>query len=190
MDKNGMIGELLEQGQQTVLNTTKQAVSDVANSLKGQLGLPDEKNTGNATSVQNNTQNNNQVQSDNIQQGEHAPANEKTDDELTREMVKDFYSPSIKMEGVNVEHETDDQLQQKIEGLRKQLHDEVYYQPLINSKKDGQEAEEREADRVERLEEEEKKKKWELEQKQAKASEDIATTRAKTAVESNRGAAG
>jgi len=43
MDKNGMFGELLEQGQQVVQNNVKTAVSDVAGTVAGQIGIQNEK---------------------------------------------------------------------------------------------------------------------------------------------------
>jgi hypothetical protein len=75
--------------------------------------------------------------------------------------------------------------QQKLEALRKQLHDEVYYEPLINPKK--QEEEERPAERVERQEKEEMQ---DLEQKEADKPPPIALQRAQTTTEMNRGVSG
>ena len=84
--------------------------------------------------------------------------------------------------------------QQRIANLRHELHKEGYYDPLIayENKKPGEEAGEDEgaAKRVEEQEKEEEQKKMELEEKKAKDDQDIATARAQTKTEANRGAMG
>jgi len=195
MDKNGMLGEMLEKGQSAAVKTVKNVVSDVAGSVKGQIaGLPDETNAqSQAQNPQSQQQagNSNQptVPSENsTQASSDGVANPTLESEQTKEMVKDFYAPSSDTIQIVPPEQVEKVEAQKIAQLRKQLHEEVYYGPLINYKK--QHPEERQAEKVEREEKEEKFKMQELEQKKAKEGQDIAITKAQTAVEANRGQSG
>ena len=182
MDKNSAFGELVEKGQQSASNTAQAVVSDVGDSIVTQLGFKNE-------SGSNNTQNTQQTQNQApvVSPGETAPnPNEALgDNELTKEMVEDFYSPSVGL-AQNISSEEQERLdtQQRLVALRKELHNEVYYDPLVNPKK---QEEERSAQRVERQEKEEMQ---DLEQKNADKPPPIAVQRAQTSTEINRGVSG
>ncbi|MGA2911823.1 MAG: hypothetical protein ABSE17_04320 [Candidatus Levyibacteriota bacterium] len=184
MDKNGMFGEMLEKGQQTVGNTVKSAVSDVAGSVAGQVGIKNEKNSG---------QQKPQVQQPTQPPAENSAAQAASSQE-TMELVKEFYAPSDDVQATTAKNSQQEQVetQAKLTKLRQELHQETYYEPLIayEKKKPGQQEEEGAAERVEKQEKEEKQKKMELEQKKAKEEQDIATNRAQRATEANRGVAG
>jgi hypothetical protein len=185
MDKNGMFGELLEQGQQVVQNTVKSAVSDVAGTVAGQAGIKNEtNNSGNKTQTQVKNQTQAPTESSTLQAASTSE---------TMDLVKEFYAPSEGITPVSPDDKQQEQqiTQQKLEKLRQELHSGEYYQPLIayETKKPGEE-EEGAAQRVEKQEKEEEQKKMELEEKKAKGDQDIATNRAQRAVESNRGVAG
>jgi hypothetical protein len=179
MDKNGMFGELLEQGQQTVQNTVKSTVSTVA----GQIG------------VQNKTNNVHQPQ-DQSQQPQALQSSESANVEAastpeTMDLVKEFYAPSSDAQASVNPAQEQAETQAKLAQLRQELHSAEYYEPLIayETKKPGQ-GEEATAEKLEREEQEEEQEEMVLEQKKAKDDQDIATIRAQTAIESNRGAAG
>jgi hypothetical protein len=185
MDKNGMFGELLEQGQQVVQNTVKSAVSDVVSTVGGQIGIQNETNTS-QQKPQNQQQGQPQVQvpSENVTaQAESSPE--------TKELVKEFYAPSSDAQASVNPAQEQAETQAKLAKLRQELHSGEYYEPLIayETKKPGQ-GEEATAEKLEREEKEEEQEEMVLEQKKAKDDQDIATTRAQTAIESNRGAAG
>ncbi len=179
-----MFGEILEQGQQVVQNTVKSAVSDVAGAVTGQIGVKNETNNG--QQAQNQVKNQTQAPAEgSMLQAASTPE--------TMDLVKEFYAPSEGVMPVSPSDKQQEQqvTQQKLEKLRQELHSGEYYQPLIayETKKPGEE-EEGAAERVEKQEKEEEQKKMELEEKKAKEDQDIATSRAQRAVESNRGAAG
>lgn len=75
---------------------------------------------------------------------------------------------------------------EKIESLRKKLHDE-YFQELIQPKK-KQEEEERPADKEEREEEEKKKKEQQKQQEEVKKKEDMKVVQERTKAERRPGA--
>jgi len=106
---------------------------------------------------------------------------------------KDEVPPSKEQAAVqsNISKTKDEQKIQELRALAQRLHKETYYDPIIayEKKKEGQ-GEEAKAEKPEREEKEEEQEKMQLEQKKAKDDQDIATTRAKTAVEANRGVAG
>ena len=196
MDKNGMFGEMLERGQQTVQKTVKSAVSDVAGSVGSQIGIKTEA----SPDAQGNAQNQGQTsaQAQNQQPGE-VPQVQAASTEETKQFVKEFYAPSAEFpESLTPElaqkMQQDDQLktQQKMANLRHELHKSEYYDPLIahETKKPEEQEDENAAKRVEKQEQEEEQKKMELEEKKAKEDKDIATTRAQTKTEANRGAMG
>jgi hypothetical protein len=183
MDNNGMFGELLEQGQQVVQNTVKSAVSDVTSTIAGQIG------------VQNKTNNTHQPQ-DQSQQHQSPQSAESASVEAastpeTIDLVKEFYAPSGDVQAPLNPAKEQAETQAKLAQLRQELHSGEYYQPLIayEIKKPGQ-GEEAVAEKIEREEKEEDQEKMVLEEKKAKEDQDIATSRAQRAVESNRGAAG
>ncbi|HUD04723.1 MAG TPA: hypothetical protein VMR59_01930 [Patescibacteria group bacterium] len=188
MDKAGMFGELLEQGQQTVQNTVKSAVSDVAGSVTSQLGVKPEASPDN----QGKTQSQNQNQTQNTPKVEPSILKAASSPE-TIDLVKEFYAPSqdVPPDSAQVKQQEQMETQQKLAKLRQELHQGEYYEPLIayETKKPGRE-EEGAAEKVEREEKEEEQKKMELEEKKAKEKQDISTSRAQRAVEANRGVAG
>ena len=183
MDKNGMFGELLEQGQQTVQNTVKTAVSDVAGTVAGQIGVQNK--TNNVHQPQDQSQQHQAPQSAEnvIPQASSSPE--------TMELVQEFYAPSGDVKAPINPAKEQAETQARLAQLRQELHSGEYYEPLIayETKKPGQ-GEEGVAEKIEREEKEEEQGKMVLEEKKAKQDQDIATSRAQRAVESNRGAAG
>ena len=186
---------MLEKGQQTVQNTAKNVVSDVANSVAGQIGIggktessPDAQGQAQASAVQNQNQ-----------PSVEAPKPQAASSEDTKQFVKEFYAPSVDLPE-NLTPEQTAQMQQKdqaeaaqkLANLRHELHKGQYYDPLIEheNKSEEEEDEESAVKRVEKQEKEEEQKKMELEEKKAKDDEDIAKTRAQTKTEANRGVAG
>lgn len=197
MDKNGFFGEMLEKGQQAVQNTAKNAVSDVAGSVVGQIGVgKGEGSPDNQGQVQTQAAGAGGVQN---QPSSEAVKPQAASTEETKQLVKDFYAPSSELPE-NLTPEMTAQMQQKeqmeaaqkLANLRHELHKGEYYDPLISyeTKTEQEEDEDSAAKRVEKQEQEEEQKKQELEEKKAKDDQDIATTRAQTKTESNRGAAG
>lgn len=77
--------------------------------------------------------------------------------------------------------------QAKLESLRKKLHNETYYQPLITRQKTQEEVE-KPKERVERLEMQDLQKKDE--EKKKKAQQDVSLEREKTKTEAHRGVSG
>ena len=182
MDKNSGFGELMEKGQQAASNAVQNTASDVANSVVGQLGF---KNESDSNKTQNTGQTQTQVPVVPPSEGTAQPNEDLEDNEFTKEMVEDFYAPSTNpAQNMSSEEQEELDTQQKLIALRKQLHDEVYYDPLINPKKQEQE---RPADRIERQEKEEMQ---DLEQKEADKPPPIAVQRAQTTTEMNRGVSG
>jgi hypothetical protein len=198
MDKNGFFGEMLEKGQQTVQKTAKSAVSDVANSVAGQIGIGGKTESSPDAQGQAQTQ---QGQSGGAQKQpqSEAPVVQAASTEDTKQFVKEFYAPSTDLPE-NLTPEVTAQMQQKAQAeaaqklanLRHELHKGQYYDPLIEheTKSEKEEDEESAAKRVEKQEKEEEQKKMELEEKKAKDDQDIAKTRAQTKTEANRGVAG
>lgn len=182
MDKNSPFGELMEKGQQTASDTTQKAASDVVMSVAGQLGLKNESASNNAQNTQQ-TQNQASVPAEPSSQPQDGQALE--DSELTKEMVEEFYAPSAEFpQNMSISEQEDADTKLKLVALRKQLHDEFYYNPLVNPKN---QEEERPAERVERQEKEEMQ---DLQQKEADKPAPIAVQRAQTSTEMNRGVAG
>lgn len=180
MDKNSAFGELTEKGQQAASNTAQKAVSDVASSVAGQLGFRNE-------SASNTTQNTQQVQDQAPAQVPSERGSEPQpleDNELTKEMVEDFYAPSNPAQNLTSEQQEELDTKERLVTLRKELHDQIYYDPLVNPKKVD---EERPAERVER---QEKQEMQDLQQKDAEKPPPIAVQRAQTSTEMNRGVAG
>lgn len=171
------VGELIEKGQ----NTTKSTISDISNSLSGQIGI---KRGGNPQQMgANGSQNQVQPQGELTQGGEPAGVSA---DELrarTEEVVKDFYAPSDNVVKGPVD-QLDTAAKQKLAQARAELqrmHGEAYYEPLISYEK-KQAEEEKPAERVERQEKEER---WELQQKEDKKPQpfELAARRAMTNAE-------
>lgn len=195
MDKNGIFGEMLERGQQTVASSVKTVASDV----KNQMGFgksessPDNQGNPRSQGQQGNVQSQNQP----LKEGSKPQA---ASTEETKLLVKEFYAPSSDIPE-NLPPETQQQMQQKdqiesqqkIANLRHELHKSGYYDPLIayeTKKEEGEEEDDNAAKRVEKQEQEEEQEKMELQEKRAKEDQDIATTRAQTKTEANRGAMG
>lgn len=179
MDKNGQIGELLEKGQTTVTNS----VQDTANTVRTQV-LGDTNNNQVLPNPNSGlpSQAESQVQRDNI--------------DYTREAVSNFYSPSENGEPSisSAPVETDEQklarLRQDLDGEKqkhRELHDEVYYKPLIAYEQRQPSQQERPAEVAQA------DKQHDLQEhidKQAKKDQDIATQRAQRQVEIKGGVSG
>nr|MBI5455715.1 hypothetical protein [Candidatus Levybacteria bacterium] len=172
--------ELLEQGKTTAANVVKSTASDIANSVSGQIGLKTEPTV---QAQQSQSQFQNQPQ-DQAQQGE--PAQLQT--ERTKEMIKDFYSPSDGLVQGNPQTAVaqEQQLAQVRHKLQQELHNEVYYNPLFAYEHDANKTE----SKVEELEREEKQEMMELQQKEADKPPPLAVQRAQTHTETNPGIAG
>ncbi len=180
MDKNSAFGELMEKGQQTVSDTTKKAVSDVADSVAGQLGIKNGTNSNNSQNPQP------QVSSPKPGDISQNVSESMAADETAEEMVRDLYAPSESFPSAPSSEEQERmETAQKLVALRKQLHDEIYYNPLVSPQKP--EEEERPAERVERQEKEEMQ---DLQEKDASKPPPLAVQRAQTTIEINRGVAG
>ena len=186
MDKNSIIGEVLEKGQNavanTMSNTATNTASDISQTVSEQLGFK---------SKTSQTQNVNQTQAFSNQQ--NLPQNPQAEvSDNTREIVDDFYSPSDNTNSnsssnnsQNTTLSSEPQIQAKLAKVRQELHKEVYYDPLI-----AYEQKKQEPTKAEVMEQAESQKMQELAISQQKQNADIATTRAKIAVEANRGVAG
>jgi hypothetical protein len=180
MDPVQSVGELIEQGQNSTANTVKAGVTDVKKTVQDQVGLKNETSSQASTSVQNQAQQPQeslQVSSDN--------------NDRTKEVVRDFYSPSDdnmqqptpqKQEQLD----TDQRLSQVRQRLYQEQHNEVYYQPLISYEHNQQRVE----STSEKLENEKRQEMQDLQVKQANSPPPLAVTRAQTSTEINRGIAG
>lgn len=166
-DKYSILGQTLQAGvsltQQTglqVLNTPK----DVTKSAVKQIGGQNPAERG-------------QNQLEQLKNLPKQSPDQKVEDAVLKQhneqFVKDLYASSS--DGLNARQNTPDMLQnstnqksvdekQKLESLRKKLHDEVYYQPLINRPKTQEEVE-RPTEKVER------EKMEDLQEKQKKEEE-------------------
>lgn len=138
--------ELLEKGKSTVSNAVQTAVSDVSNSLQGQVGIKTE-----PIAVSN--QNQSQASPSSGQPSEASQAALET--QRTREMVEDFYSPSDNTPKVSAENFEEAQRQEKLAQVRQEIsahkrqHDEVYYNEIAATGTPAH-REERPAEKVER----------------------------------------
>ncbi len=145
-------GELLEKGKQTASDAVRTTASDISTSISDQVGITNETNS----SSQN--QNTNQGEPQQQTLGEN---------QRTKEMVQDFYSPSEDYSGgVQTQTQTDEQ---KLIDIRKKIHqerhNEVYYQQLISyeqTKPEERPAEKIERQQMEELQLKEEKKQTEL----------------------------
>lgn len=173
------LGELIEKGQNAATNAAKSTVSDISDSVSGQIGLKNEPTTANAqTQVQG------QPQDQAGQQGETA----QVQTERTREMVRDFYSPSNDLAQNNPQKTVteEQQLAQVRQKLYQEQHNETYYNPLFAYEHNLNKTE----SKVEELEREDKEKMMELQQKEADKPPPLAVQRAQTHIEVNPGIAG
>lgn len=162
MDRSGVLGEVLEKGQNIVQKTPKTAATAATNTVK--------------TAV-------NQVigNSDNgKQQAEEADSKAKT-----KAMIKDIYAPSDPNALAKPAEQIEAEDKAKLESLRQKLHKEVYYDPLIERTKKTEE-EERPAEKVER----EKMEDLQQTQKKKEKQRPIAVQKAQNVVEANRGVSG
>lgn len=170
MDKNGVLGELLEQGQSVVQKTGKAVADSATGVVKTAAG---------------------QVAGDsNIQAKDNAVVPDQkvlSDKTQTDELVKELYAPSQPQNGQNLtpaEPQSKTEEQAKLASVRQKLHDEVYYEPLIQGSKSQ---EERPAEKVER---EKKQEMQDLQKKEAKKPAPIAVQRAQQTAEKFRGVSG
>jgi hypothetical protein len=167
MDKHGMLGELLEKGQGAA-DSVKKSVSDTAKAAATQV-----------TGI-----------------GGDKPGQNKTPS-VDKDFVKDLYgvkdetqvqsdSPdqAVASEQEQVKEQKKAEDQQEIARLRNKLHQETYYEPLVNPPK---EEEERPAEKIEK---EKKIEEQELQQKEAEKPAPLAVKRAQTSTETNRGVSG
>lgn len=151
MDKTGMFGEILEQGQSAAKSVKKQ-IADTAKAAASQVAgcgvkadLPDQNQP---PGVDKN------FVKDlyGIKDAKKATSSQKPTETQSADASKSVPQDQKKLEE-----------KQKLAKLRQELHQTTYYEPLIHPKKEK--PEERPA---EKLEQEEKKEEFELEQKKAK----------------------
>jgi hypothetical protein len=178
------LGEILEQGKQAAANSVKTAVSDTANAISGQVGLggKSEPTANTATGIQSQIQN---------QLTNQAPSSEPAQmqdvdlsNQHTTQMVQDYYAPSDS-QSPKPQTQEEYENQQKILKIRQELHQQTYYDPLFDYE---HKKEERPAEIAEK--EEEQKKMMELDTKQQKSDQDIATFRAQRSAEVKLSGAG
>lgn len=167
MDSNNVLGEVLETGQSAVKNSGKATVNSVAGLAKTAAGQV----AGDSSRVEANA----------------AVADQQTASDKTQndEFVKELYAPSQNghnLPPAEVPAETEEQA--KLAGVRQKLHDEVYYQPLIQG---SESQEERPAEKVER---EKKQEMQDLQKKEAEKPAPIAVQRAQQTAEKFRGVSG
>lgn len=171
----GLVGELIEKGQQT----TTSATSDVVSTVQDQVGLKNEsaspKQTANTNVIQQD-----QSASRNVSEPTHSNQSSETN-ERTKEMVKDFYSPSDDYVQNTVQQQeqvdTDQRLVQVRQQLHQELHNEVYYHPLINPEKPVEES------KVDQLEQQKQQELQELQIKEAQKPQPLAVQRAQISTE-------
>lgn len=171
--------EILEMGKSNVTNAVKSTISDISDSVSGQIGLKSEPTAQIQTqSSQNQPQN--QVQ----QQGESS----QLQTERTKDMVREFYSPSSDLPQNNSQTGTpeEQQLAQIRQKLQQELHTNVYYEPLFSYEHNLNKTE----SKVEELEREEKQEAMELQKKEADKPPSLAVSRAQTHTETSPGMAG
>ncbi len=176
---NIQLGELIEKSQVQTTNTVKSAVSDAANSVSGQLGV---KNSVNSSSLPQN-------QTPQVSEQTQTPLRDGQGNEFTKEMVKDFYAPSVSTPQYALGEEEKVQTEQKLQAVRQKLfqerHNEVYFNAVLNADAPKQQ-EERPAERVERQQMED----LQLEQNKKQNELPIAVVRGQTHMETTPGVAG
>ena len=171
MNPNDILGETIEKGQKTVKQVTSAAAGSITGAVKtavGQVaGDPNQSGTNEANTVVSDQQ-------------------AVSDKSQNKEFVKELYAPSKSQDGQNPrDHQqvqTEEQAQ--LASVRQKLHDEVYYQPLIQGTRSQ---EERPAEKVER---EKKQDMQDLQEKEAKKPPSIAVQRAQQSAEKFRGVSG
>lgn len=182
MNNTGLLGEALEQGVSLVKQTGKQLAQ-----------VPKSFVQGAASQVTGKT-----IQSQNgktapvpAPQAEKSPQIDPKALEQTKEFVDDLYAPTHQ----NGNHQNPQQAlqsadqksfedKQKIEKLRQELHNTVYYQPLINPRR------QEELRPAEKVEEEKKKEMMELQEKEQKKPQPLSVMREQNKAEMFRGASG
>ena len=164
--------QLLEQGKSASHNAVKTTVSDISTTVSDQVGMANETNSSN-----------NQGQ---VPRQEPAANEVLVENQRTRELIKDFYSPSEdNVAGASQVPQTDDQKLAAVrQKLHQELHNEVYYQNLISYEQSK--PEERPAEKVERQEMEE----LQIKQQKQQAELPIAVKMAQTHTETSPGIAG
>lgn len=171
MDKNGVLGEVLEKGQSVVQKTGKAVADSASGAAKTAAGQIAGDSNGQAKDMASVSDK--QIASDRAE-------NDK--------LVKELYAPSQPQNGQNLpsaEPQSKTEEQAKLANVRQKLHDEVYYEPLIHGQKAKQE--ERPAEKVEK---EKKQEMADLQQKEAKKPAPIAVQRAQQSAEKFRGVSG
>jgi len=168
MNPNDVLGETIEKGQKTAKQTIT-AVGGIAKTVVGQVV---------GDSSQSGTNETNTAASD------QQTANSKAQ---TEELVKELYAPSKPQD---IQSQVDKQqsekdAQAKLANIRQKLHDEVYYEPLIQGQKNQEE--ERPVEKVER---EKKQEMHDLQKKEAKKPAPLVVQRAQQTAEKFRGVSG
>lgn len=163
MDANSAFGEVLEKGQ----NAASAAVSDVVDSVSNQVGLKNE-TAQQVPQTQNQTQPKpSETSQDSIQENQR-----------TKEMVRDFYSPSddLSQNAQTAIVTEEQQLVQVRQKLYQEQHNETYYEPLIAYEHKQQQVE----SKSDQLERQDKQEMAELQQKEADKPPPLAVRRAQS----------
>ena len=178
---NIQLGELIEKSQTQATNAVKSAVSDATNSVSGQLGI---KNNINSSPLPQN-----QNQTPQVSEQAQTSSQDAQGSEFTKEMVKDFYAPSVLTPQYALGEEEKVQTEQKLQAVRQKLfqerHNEVYFNAVLNADAPKQQ-EERPAERVERQQMED----LQLEKNKKQGELPIAVVRGQTHTEITPGVAG
>jgi len=169
MNPNDVLGEVLEKGQSVVQKTGKAVADSTSGVVKVAAGQV--AGDSNSQTEANAAVSDQQTASDKAQ---------------TDELVKELYAPSKSQDSqIPVDkQQSEKDAQAKLTSVRQKLHDEVYYQPLVNPQKPR---EERPAEKVER---EKKQEMQDLQKKEAKKPPPIAVQRAQQTAEKFRGVSG
>ena len=174
MNSNDILGEAMEKGQSAVKKTGKVVADSAAGAVKTAVNqVVGDSNQSGSNETNATVSDQQQVVSDKAQNDE---------------LVKELYAPSKPKNTQNpilAEPQSKPEEQAKLANVRQKLHDEVYYEPLIQGQKAKQE--ERPAEKVEK---EKKQELVDLQKKEAKKPAPIAVQRAQQTAEKFRGVSG
>jgi len=172
MDTNNVLGELLEQGQSMAQKTGKAVADSAAGAVKTAVSQVTGVNSAQAGTNEGNA----------------APTDQPSasDKAQTDELVKELYAPSNPQAAQDPvdKQQVEQDAQVKLQSIRQKLHQEVYYEPLVNP---ARQEEERPAEKVEREKQQELQ---DLQQKEAKKPAPIGVQMAQQSAEKFRGASG
>lgn len=170
MNPNDVLGETIERGQKVIRQTASAAAASATGAVKAAAGQ---------IAGDSNSQ-----AKDNVAVSDEQAVSHKVQ---TEELVKELYAPSKsqnnqKAQPSGSQSETEEKAE--LASVRQKLHDEVYYQPLIQGTKTQ---EERPAEKVEK---EKKQEMADLQKKEVKKPAPLAVQRSQQTAEKFRGVSG